>query len=558
MLKKHWIFFVTLLVFLLLLAKNPFSVRTLIPNFEPYPDTIHYINPALSFIHGHGLQLFRDGRALQTNVPPLYSLVLSPIFLIKNDVRMFYIINILLAIGSFTFLYLILLKITKSAMIRFFALFLYATNFFIYWYPSLAMAENLTLFLFIAGIYLLTLSVTKKNVVLAAVISIGFYAVKYASIPLTGFYFLCYFVKIYLSFQGKNTKNEKTKGIIYLLILTCTAGITFLCYSYWEWTTKGTTLLVTLLSVFIPQKSRTLLSSGSWFSLQYLPTHLPEYLKAVRGGYKLRFLWDDTPIIPIFIGVPGMIGLFLGMLKKEVRLLSVSLVVLLLSSIVFMSTFYAVDMRYLYHAIPTLLIGFVLFWEIIMKTLDSRVRENDKKKLLKKSSLSSSGLTRGSMIVFTLLLVFLFFFYLATNIVRIKTQISTNLRYAETPWYYLSVVKLNEYFKEYKNKPYVISAMSPYYVDFFSSNNYLLLPMSPSQDFFRMGTAAVWGKENYSDLKKLYIEKIGQGKEVYMVNYLGNDENIRKDVDKIRQDFVLTLVSEGCYGSCNIWKVNIK
>ena len=43
-----------LLTFTLLLLKNPFSERNLISNLEPYPDTIHYINPALSFIKGNG------------------------------------------------------------------------------------------------------------------------------------------------------------------------------------------------------------------------------------------------------------------------------------------------------------------------------------------------------------------------------------------------------------------------------------------------------------------------------------------------------------------------
>ena len=103
MLKRHWVFWVTLCLFILLLAKNPFSIRTLIPNFEPYPDTIHYINSAQSFIRGHGLQIWREGRILKTTVPPLYSLVLIPIFLINIDARMFYFANVFLAFGSFLF-----------------------------------------------------------------------------------------------------------------------------------------------------------------------------------------------------------------------------------------------------------------------------------------------------------------------------------------------------------------------------------------------------------------------------------------------------------------------
>ena len=218
MLKRHWVFWVTLFLFILLLAKNPFSVRTLIPNFEPYPDTIHYINSAQSFIRGHGLQIWRERRVLKTTVPPLYSLVLIPAFLINIDARMFYFMNILLALGSFLFFYLTAKNICtnrsqpvptqKSFIVLFVSLFLYVTNYFIYWYPSLAMAENLALFLFMAGIHVLTLPVTRKHVILAAVISIAFYITKYASIPLTGFYFLSYGLKIIVEHLDSPSESE--------------------------------------------------------------------------------------------------------------------------------------------------------------------------------------------------------------------------------------------------------------------------------------------------------------------------------------------------------------
>ncbi len=167
MLKKHWVFFVTLVIFLLLLAKNPFSQRTLIPNFEPYPDTIHYVNAAQSLVRGHGLAIWREGRSLQTSVPPLYSLFLTPLFFIHNDPRVFFFTNIILALFSFLFFYLIIKKITKNQIIQSIALFLYTTNYFFYWYPSLAMAENLTLFLFMTGTLLLVRPVTKNTVLFA-------------------------------------------------------------------------------------------------------------------------------------------------------------------------------------------------------------------------------------------------------------------------------------------------------------------------------------------------------------------------------------------------------
>lgn len=554
MLKRHWVFWVTLCLFILLLAKNPFSTRTLIPNFEPYPDTIHYVNSAQSFIQGHGLQIWREGRALKTTVPPLYSLVLIPIFLIKNDARMFYFVNILLAFGSYLFFYHILRKLITSnhLPITFITLFLYVTNYFIYWYPSLAMAENLSLFLFMGGIYLFMLPVTRKNIVFASLISVAFYITKYASIPLTGFYFLSYCLKVILD-EGRHpdrsggiskikdssatARNDKLINIF--LLFTVVLGL-FLLYSLWEWQAKGSTLLITLVNVFLPHETSTIVGAGSWFSIQYLPVHLPEYLKAIVGGYPVRFLWDDTPIVPIFVGIPGLLGLFLGIFKKQTRILSIALSSILLSSILFMSTFYSIDMRYLYHAIPTLLIGFVMFWEVVIGSMDSR---------------------RGSRLIITLLMIALFVFYSLTNAIRLKKQIMLNLKYSETPWYYLSVVKLNEYFAtlpKKERKPIVISSLIPYYIDFFSNKSYDLLPLSLEQEF-RNNRKEAWGNNDYSDLLVLYKSYINRGYDVYVHNYgLGNEKKLQNDHDAVHTYFKTTLVSTGCFGACNIWKINLR
>ncbi len=551
MLKRHWVFWVTLCLFILLLAKNPFSIRTLIPNFEPYPDTIHYINSAQSFIRGHGLQIWREGRILKTTVPPLYSLVLIPIFLINIDARMFYFANVFLAFGSFLFFYFILRKLVTSnhLLITFVSLFLYVTNYFIYWYPSLAMAENLTLFLFMGGIYLLMLPATRKNVILASVISIAFYITKYAGIPLTGFYFLSYCLKIVVESSSHpdrsggisrikdSSANARNDKLIHVILLFVVAFGLFLLYSLWEWQTKGSTLLITLLNVFLPHKSSTLVGSGSWFSLQYLPSHLLEYLKAIVGGYSVRFLWDNTPIVPIFVGIPGLLGLIFGIFKKQTRVLSISLLSILLSSILFMSTFYSLDMRYLYHGIPTLLIGFVMFWEFL---------------------LSSKNVTRYTLHV---VLVVLFLFSFATSAARLKKQIMLNLKYAETPWYYLSVVKLNEYFAKLpikKQKTIVISSLIPYYIDFYSNKTYDLLPLSLEQEF-RNNRKEAWGNNDYSDLLALYKSYLDRGYDVYVHNYgLGNEKKLQNDHDAIHTYFKTTLVSAGCFGACNIWRVNLR
>src|SRR5260221_457428 len=104
---KHWPFLICLVVFVLLLARNPFSERTLIPNLEPYPDSFYYIDPALSRAKVHGYVLEGEGRSLPRIVPPMYSLALTPAFIIFPDARMFYVTNVILALISFALFYAI-------------------------------------------------------------------------------------------------------------------------------------------------------------------------------------------------------------------------------------------------------------------------------------------------------------------------------------------------------------------------------------------------------------------------------------------------------------------
>ena len=112
------IFIILFAIYCLFLLRSPFSTRTLIPNFDPFPDATYYLNPALSLIQGHGLTMFREGRSLIPGVAPLYSLSLIPFFVLKQDPRMFYFANILFSLLSFYIFYRILIKILFYQMSR--------------------------------------------------------------------------------------------------------------------------------------------------------------------------------------------------------------------------------------------------------------------------------------------------------------------------------------------------------------------------------------------------------------------------------------------------------
>lgn len=545
MVKKHWPFLIALFIFIALLLRDPFSMRTLIPNLEPYPDTIHYLNSARSFIEGKGLQITREGRSLKMGVPPLYSLSLIPIFILNKDVRMFYFTNVILALVSFLFFYKILRKVIGASdqrlstnnLILFFSLFLYVTNYFFYWYPSLAMAENLTLFLFMANLSLMITPINRVTLVLGAIVPFCFFLTKYANIPLTGSFLLLYFIKIFI--ESRRGKRLDVYNLLYfgggvgsMLIIIALSG-----------SFPGASSLLALFGTFLPitKSAVPTPTTGGWFGIEYMSRYLPDYIRSLFGGYQLRFLWDTTPIVPFFAGTLGMIGLILGLINSKTRLLVASLWTALISSILFMSTFYSFDMRYVFHAIPTLLIGLALFWNFVFQI------KFPKFKYLH--------------VLFVSLIVCLFAFYFLSSAIRIKKQIMLNIKYAETPWYYISVLTLNNYFKSYpvdKKEPVVISAMMPYYIDFFSNNSYALLPLSLSQEF-RSQRDAAWGKFDYSDLIMLYSKVLYSGHEVFVHNYgIGNEKPLQEDFKKIQDNFILEKVASGCFDACNIWRLKAK
>ena len=245
-------------------------------------------------------------------------------------------------------------------------------------------------------------------------------------------------------------------------------------------------------------------------------------------------------MVPKFVGIFGLIGLIVGIAKSNFRYLSLSLSILLFGSILFMSTFYSFDGRYILHAIPTLLIGSAILLVSLLKLVSKKGFNN----------------------LFYLMLFLFIAWYFATNILRIKNQIMLNIRYAETPWYYVSILEMNKYFTLDKiqgnKKPVLISAMAPYLIDFFSNKNFTLLPLSYDQEF-RSEKEFVWGPNDYSDLPKLYTKYIKEGYSVYVDRYgLGNETYTNKDYKVIENTFILTKVATGCFEQCNIYRVKLK
>lgn len=507
------------LIFALLLFRNPFGQRTLIPNLEPYPDTFHYIVPARSAVNGGPFAITRGFGELSPGVPPFYSLILIPFFAAYSDPRVFYLANVALSFISFYLLYLILKRITQNIWVQSIILFLFSTNFFVYWYPQFAMAENLILPIFLGGGLLLLTKFNLRSALIAGMIPVALYATKYAAVPLSGGFSILYLLKskrrLLISFIGAFI----VFGSILLIYLDRVLGASPL-----------NTLANVINSVFLGSSVSSGQAGTSWFSSVYVLKNLPFYFKSLIGEPG-RFMWDFTPILPKWLALLGIAGLFAGVINKKSRFISTCLILLILGQVIFISAFYSVDNRYIYVAIPTLLIGVAI------------------------------GLSLVSKRYLYFLLVIIFGFYFVTSAVRLKSQIMLNLKYAETPWSYISVLKLNDYFSEIGNestKPVVISSMVPYYIDYFSNGNYELLPLSTAQEF-RDKRDLVWGPGDYSDLPALYKKYLREGRSLYVSTYgLGNEAYLHNAFDDLNKDFYLTEVQNECYTQCKIYKVELK
>ena len=162
--------------------------------------------------------------------------------------------------------------------------------------------------------------------------------------------------------------------------------------------------------------------------------------------------------------------------------------------------------------------------------------------------------------IFLSFLIGLYGWYGLTTAMRFKTQIMINLKYAETPWWYISVLEMNRFFeeKDFVEKPILVTAVPPHLVDFYSNGKYQLLPLSNQQDF--NGDAKnVWGDYDYDNLFGVYENQIRTGKELYLANYgLGHVGHLNAAFKNMQEQFQLEKLQSGCYELCNIYKVSLK
>ncbi len=522
-----------LVVLAALLARDPFSDRTLIPNFEPFPDALYYVVPPRCWLHGQGWSMcVRSGASFSTVVPPLYSIALLPFFLLNDDPRMFYFANVLLSVAAVVLLFLILKKITKHLLIQFAVLFLFVTNYFTYWYPTLAMAENLLIPLFLAGLYVCLQKTSIKKIVLLLLIAVGLYQTKHAYAPLTAVFLLAslesFFTQPFIATRIRTSRSHL--GGLALIALFLIAFVFAITQHEIRWILSDDFFKLT-----IPDGGQT------WFSLAYWSDHSKIYISALFGQPQ-KFLWDSTPLMPMYTGIFGTIGLLVGLRSSVTRRLSIVLLLSVIGQLTFISTFYAADIRYIYHVLPAMLIGVTIALQHLVQSYPkpSQVR----------------AISIGILVVL--------FVYVAQHSMQWKRQIAINLKYAETPWWNIAVEEVDRYFASTISEgsratnPIIITAIPPFLFDFYAKTPLQLLPLNLDQDF-RQAREVAWGKNDYTNLISLYEQKLAAGEELYVTNYgLAGGKYLVESFAEIEQSFALTQVFSGCYNLCNIYKLELQ
>lgn len=528
---RHWVLLIAIVGFALLLARNPFSQRTLIPNFEPYPDSFHYILPARNLLLGKGFSMDRLGKIVP-GVPPFYSLVFIPFFAINNDPRMVYLANVLLSLLSLVVFYALVRRFFSAGILQLLLCLLFITHPILVWYPTLAMAENLQLFLTVLGLYVLVTRPSSKKILLGGVLTVSYYATKFASIPVSAVYGLMFFANcVRLSIQKRNWKPV---GLFLVGAIVCLS-----VYLSVEYSIRQTTELHMIATVLFPKPAASIAAGDSpsvpdqtFFSFQYVKEHAPHYLRWLTGD-SLPLLWKQESLLPRYLAVVSLLGIGLGLFDKKYRLFSLTAVGIYIATICFMSMFYVVDARYFYHAIPIALLGVGIAGTKMYELAKSR------------------SLWVGIGIAIVLL------FYLITNASRLKFQLSLNLKYAESPWYYVSVRKVDSYLssQQFDKKPVVISPVPPFLFDFYAKTPMTLLPLHKEQEF-RNARTQTWGEHDFTNLPSVYTNYLNQGYPVYLSTYgLGNEGFLHQAQALMEKDFRLTLVMDECFSLCKLYKV---
>lgn len=519
---KNIVLVLLITIFLLLSFKKVYTSDTLIPNLEPYPDTLYYSIPAWNFVNGNGFVLKTQDTVIKQQTPPLLSLYLIPFFAIFKDVRSFYFANMFLSILTIILFVNIIDKIFqdktlyKSILTIFLGFFL-VTNFYFYSMPQLLMAEPLTLFFVTLGIYLYVSKPSNFKTFLSSQLGFLLILVKLSNVPYSVIFAMLFFIKYF-------SKPKQNKYFKLFMISTSIGLLYFVGYIFAS-------------QILINHKNL----GGADFNLIHFKKGIEMYVKTLIGKTGIRYLWYTEKFIPSLIALLCILGAIVGIFKSKFRKTTLALLSIILFTIIFMSFFVTQDIRYIIAILPAylLLLGFI-FQEITRKT-----------------SKTISVVFMILIILSTLLFKNQGYKENEMSLLTFKKQVGLNLRHKEVPWNYEAVQIFNKFTQNSGyEKTYIATFLPAPFVEIYSNNNYQILPISTWQEFY-------WLEPNLlkkvigDDIVARYKKLIQEGNSIYITYYYQSNVPSQwpKQISELISNFSINKVYDGCLSSCDIYQL---
>ena len=493
------------IIYLSLAYKNPFKDNSLIPNLEPYPDTLLYSFPAWNWVRGNGWNLGVNEKIVRITIPNTYGYYLVPFFKIFNDIRAFYFANIILGIGSIIFFGKALKNIigkNKWYVIGYF-LFLLVTNLYFFNQPQLVMAENVNYFLVSVFLYFLSLEFTWNQIIPMIIFLVVSLKLKNTNLVLGGSFAISFFIKIF---------REKLKNLNIKKILI-----------------TGSFFGAIMLFFYVP---RILNLSSNAFNIKYFDNNFNFYLSCLTGK-SCRNLWYSQRLISWDIVVMFLAGVVIMLKDKNKRYFLLELVIPLVLLVIAMSIFKDTEGRHIEVLLPIILmVGAIGLEKLTFKF---------KKPIL---------------IIFLFLMTNLMLTNYQpkiweTKIVSLKKQIGLNFRHREDPWNYLCLKMIDNFMVD-KKQAYFGSFLPLYFFDAYNVDiNFL--PISNDQDFMGRGLNKYYGPS----MKDIFNEKLKEGNDIYLSDYyVGNNlDTWRREWDDLMVDKKVEKVYQSEMDNCNIYKI---
>jgi hypothetical protein len=500
-----------ILVFLVLAWKKPYGTNSLIGNFDPFPDSLHYVVPARNFALGQGFTFAREGLELKIGVPPVYSLSLIPIYLLNQDARSFYFINLILGIISIILLFKISRQLSKSVWVTGLLLFVYVSSFVIYWQPSLAMAENVLLPVCLGALWLAIQPLSKANIFASTILAVACYGSKYVSLPITGVFILFLLWRI-------NTEIKRPQAIKLSLAVIALSSFTFALLNGYQFFTYLTNFLQSNLGVVPEIEQKT-----AWLSLQYFSQSFPQYSAALMGG-SIYNLWYNKPILPIGLAAVVLIWCLYALFKlPKQRKLASLILSLVAAQLGLLSIIEMIEGRYAFAFIPIILTAAAAMAGWLVRQVEQKF---------------GSKKTELMQIIAVGLLATIFFL---SNFSDLKRQLLLNFKGGEMPWWQVGIQATDSFMltKQTDSKTLLVSSLSPFVWDFYRQADYEILTFAS-------------GQANY------YKQELSKGRQIYLttVGFGHNDWPILAEY--INSDLELELLREDCVGACKLYGVTRK